>query len=199
METSTTDTQTGKAAYHIKIQEPAEWVERLSIFAKKPLELTRENRDDDALREKAFIQHALPSVREGIRRLTDLGIPCHRPSDFYAEMLKSDNHMAKVRQMIEQKSTEIRDRAKRRNATMQRKYKKELRLQADKQSSKRKREFHDTVRTGKRESARWKSDGKHSEDFDYTDYVTESTGFNQKQTRKAKQPSRSRRKYKKRK
>ncbi|KNH04509.1 rRNA processing protein [Perkinsela sp. CCAP 1560/4] len=161
-------------SYHIQVKEPAEWIERLSIYATKPLDFPRARRDDDVQREKAFMDHALPSALEGIRRLKALGVPCERPSDYYAEMLKSDNHMAKVRDAIERKAKEIRDRVQRRNATMQRKYKKELKAQTTKDSSKRRRDFDGAVREGKRKSAEWKNDGNHQEEFDYGDFVGES-------------------------
>lgn len=36
-------------------------------------------------------------VKEALRRFNLLSIPFSRPPDFYAEMLKTDNHMHKVR------------------------------------------------------------------------------------------------------
>ena len=159
--------------YKVRIQEPAEWIERLSVFAPKPLDFAREQRDDDALREKAFIDHAIGSAREGLGKLKALGVPTKRPDDFYAEMLKSDNHMARVRETIEQKAKEIRERAKKRNDAMQRKYKKELKAQAATKSSKRKREMESTLQKGKQHAAKWRRSEGHGEDFDYEGFVSE--------------------------
>ena len=33
---------------------------------------------------------------EGIRKLHDLGVPTKRPNDYFAEMVKSDQHMDKA-------------------------------------------------------------------------------------------------------
>ena len=40
---------------------------------------------------------ALACVKEGRARCDELGIPCFRPHDYYAEMMKDDTHMNKVR------------------------------------------------------------------------------------------------------
>jgi rRNA-processing protein EBP2 len=38
----------------------------------------------------------LAGVLEGYSKLKQLGIPYNRPADYYAEMLKTDEHMQKV-------------------------------------------------------------------------------------------------------
>lgn len=32
----------------------------------------------------------------GLKKLEELGIPTHRPEDYFAEMVKTDDHMRKV-------------------------------------------------------------------------------------------------------
>ena len=163
-----------KSTFNVRIQEPSEWIERLSLFAKKPIGFPREQRDDDALREKAFATHALESAQEGFRKLTALGVPTKRPDDFYAQMLKSDNHMAKVRRILEEKERDIRERAKRRNDMMQRKYKKELKANAAKKQSSRKRELQTAVEHGKHSAKKWRQGGGDAGDFDFGDFVGDS-------------------------
>lgn len=36
----------------------------------------------------------------GLRKLEELGIETKRPSDYFAEMVKTDNHMRKVRESL---------------------------------------------------------------------------------------------------
>ena len=53
--------------------------------------------NDDLTRETFFYERALESANECVRRLKDLGVPVRRPDDYYAEMVKSDEHMKRVR------------------------------------------------------------------------------------------------------
>ena len=50
----------------------------------------------------------MEAARQGITRLEDFRVPWHRPPDYYAEMVKSDDHMLKVKEqlMFEQKNIE---------------------------------------------------------------------------------------------
>ena len=42
-------------------------------------------------------QQALSAVELGQRKLEELDIPTTRPDDYFAEMVKTDDHMRKVR------------------------------------------------------------------------------------------------------
>ena len=48
-------------------------------------------------RETIFHRQAQLAAIEGIARLKSQGIPTTRPDDYFAEMMKSDSHMQKVR------------------------------------------------------------------------------------------------------
>jgi rRNA-processing protein EBP2 len=52
--------------------------------------------NDDLSRELAFYKQALEAAQEGRKRLLEEGKPFSRPSDYFAEMLKDDEHMDKV-------------------------------------------------------------------------------------------------------
>lgn len=41
-------------------------------------------------------QQALSSAQIGLRKLEELEVPIKRPEDYFAEMLKTDDHMRKV-------------------------------------------------------------------------------------------------------
>ena len=56
-----------------------------------------EDINDDLARETHFYEQALSSANVAIKKLKDLGIAVKRPDDFYAEMVKSDEHMKRVR------------------------------------------------------------------------------------------------------
>ena len=41
-------------------------------------------------------QQAQSAVSIGLRKLEELGVPVKRPDDYFAEMVKTDDHMRKV-------------------------------------------------------------------------------------------------------
>jgi rRNA-processing protein EBP2 len=55
---------------------------------------------DDLARELAFYKQAQTAAEEAIERFTAAGTTWQRPADYYAESVKSDGHMAKVKQQL---------------------------------------------------------------------------------------------------
>lgn len=51
----------------------------------------------------------MSATQDAIRRFEKAGTPWLRPTDYYAEMVKTDQHMAKVKEqlMFEQKQIEL--------------------------------------------------------------------------------------------
>ncbi|KAL5103730.1 putative rRNA-processing protein EBP2 [Taenia crassiceps] len=99
------------------------WIERLDIVtepAPPPKDTDLENDfdkvdpNDDFKREALFYRVAQAAVLEAIPRLHELEVPTKRPSDYFAEMIKSDVHMAKVREhiVVSKKRLELRERAR---------------------------------------------------------------------------------------
>eukprot|EP01062_Namystynia_karyoxenos_P009660 TRINITY_DN13408_c0_g2_i2.p1 TRINITY_DN13408_c0_g2~~TRINITY_DN13408_c0_g2_i2.p1 ORF type:complete len:300 (+),score=128.86 TRINITY_DN13408_c0_g2_i2:101-901(+) len=86
---------------------PASWAERLQVTASKALRDQDFNPDDDHLREELFERQSIAGVNAAIHLLKQHGIPFKRPADFYAEMVKSDVHMARVRQNLESEREKI--------------------------------------------------------------------------------------------
>ena len=68
-----------------------------------------EELDDDAQRELAFVKLAIQAVKVARKRLDEMGVPHVRPNDFMATMLKSDEHMARVKRRLlkEQKAMQV--------------------------------------------------------------------------------------------
>jgi len=76
------------------------WKETLSLTSNKELSISDEDINNDRNRELAFYQQALEAVNLGIQRLDQMKIKHRRPSDYFAEMVKSDVHMSKMRQKL---------------------------------------------------------------------------------------------------
>jgi len=71
------------------------WVETLSLTCNQPLQL--DNTHDDLKRETAFYTRTVAGVSQALSQFASLHIPFKRPDDFFAEMAKPDQHMAKVK------------------------------------------------------------------------------------------------------
>ena len=57
---------------------------------------------DDMSRELAFYKQCLSGAETGRKRLKQEGVPFSRPNDYFAEMVKNDEHMGKIkRKMVE--------------------------------------------------------------------------------------------------
>jgi len=55
---------------------------------------------NDFKREMLFYRQAQAAVLEGIERLKDLKVSTKRPEDYFAQMVKTDNHMQKIREKL---------------------------------------------------------------------------------------------------
>jgi rRNA-processing protein EBP2 len=56
--------------------------------------------NDDIKREIAFYNTTRENVMKGMQILVQAKVPISRPDDFFAEMLKDDEHMAKVKSKL---------------------------------------------------------------------------------------------------
>ena len=63
-------------------------------------DVTIANENDDLEVEMAFYNQSLLAVKMGRQKLAAAKIPFKRPSDYFCEMLKTDNHMAKIKDKL---------------------------------------------------------------------------------------------------
>jgi rRNA-processing protein EBP2 len=134
------DAAQAAAGPSVTFVEPAAWVERMTLSALKPLPADL-NPEDDPKREEAFMQHALLSVRRGIEMLERADVPWRRPTDFYAEMFKSDVHMSKIKESITRAKQALQERTQRRVMKEQKKFGKEVQAEVQRQRAQEKREM----------------------------------------------------------
>ncbi|KAI9013041.1 eukaryotic rRNA processing protein EBP2-domain-containing protein [Gaertneriomyces semiglobifer] len=76
------------------------WIQIMAITSPTPLDLDAADVDDDLKREQAIYNQAVYAAVEGRKRCRAAGVAFSRPDDYFAEMVKSDEHMAKVRQKL---------------------------------------------------------------------------------------------------
>lgn len=72
--------------------------EHQSITSDEPTEIP--DVEDDLNRELAFYKQSLAAVKDARAKLKQEGVPFSRPADYFAEMVKSDEHMGKIKQKL---------------------------------------------------------------------------------------------------
>ncbi|CAK0780053.1 hypothetical protein CVIRNUC_004924 [Coccomyxa viridis] len=85
-----------------------------------------EDVDDDLTRELAFYNQALDAAKTAVQRLDKSGKRWQRPPDYYAEMVKSDEHMARVKSQLMREQTQIAEAQERRKQRDQKRYAKQV-------------------------------------------------------------------------
>lgn len=92
-----------------RAQASLPWAERFDITSTTPLAFGKPNSPedletidvhDDLKRELQFYNMALESVHQGRNECEKHKIAFSRPDDFFAEMVKTDDHMAKVKDRL---------------------------------------------------------------------------------------------------
>jgi len=135
------------------------FMETLTITSTSPLPFssTKDLIHDDLKREVIFYNTALEATKLAKSQFLEQNVPFTRPQDFYAEMVKTDDHMRKVKDRLLFESKKI-------AAFEQRKMNKEVKLRSKEQKNKAqelknkdKREHFDALKN-------WERDGKRRRD-----------------------------------
>lgn len=110
---------------------------------------------NDIKRELMFSQQARATVFKALQKLHRLKVKTKRPSDYFAEMLKNEQHMGKVLKRKQDKVAEQERRVKARQLREQKKLGKKIQVEVLQQRQREKREFNEKVkklRTGQSKS-----------------------------------------------
>jgi len=99
--------------------------------------LNIKNVEDDLEREKEFYSTSLKASNEGLDNLREENVPYTRPEDYFAEMIKTDVHMAKVKGVLLKEKREIEEAQQRTKNRMQKKFSKQTQSDVQKQRKKR--------------------------------------------------------------
>lgn len=119
----------------------AAWAETQAVTAEdEALGLVPADKvDDDITRELAFYSQALEAAREAVRKFKAAGVPWFRPPDYYAEMVKSDGHMARVKQQLVGEQRAIQEAEERRKQREAKKYSKQVQAEKNKEKARNKK------------------------------------------------------------
>lgn len=137
--------------------------------------------DDDLNRELAFYAQSLAAVKEARARLRKEGVPFTRPVDYFAEMVKSDEHMGKVKgKLVEAAASKKASQDARRQRDLK-KFGKQVQQEKLKERAKEKKDMLDNVKALKRKRKDSGLDTTHEEDM--FDVVLEDAATTQKRDR----------------
>eukprot|EP00250_Pteridium_aquilinum_P013469 c21359_g1_i2 orf=329-1480(-) len=124
--------------------EDLDWVQTLCVsFSVEDGEI---DVNDDLAREMAFYTQALEGTRDAYSKLLLSGTPFLRPPDYYAEMVKSDSHMLKVKDMLLSQKKDMEEADERRKAREAKRFSKEVQAQKLKQRAQEKKQNIESVK-----------------------------------------------------
>jgi rRNA-processing protein EBP2 len=117
------------------------FIETLTLVNEEDDEVDLENIDvnDDLATELAMYKLALKSVKASREKFKEMNIDYFRPKDYYADMVKSDELMSKVRQKLLFEKQKMETFEQRKKAQEYRKNSKQLQAQKIKEKSAKKR------------------------------------------------------------
>ncbi|PNP38146.1 hypothetical protein TGAM01_v207902 [Trichoderma gamsii] len=113
---------------------------------------------DDLQRELAFYSQCLEAVRLGRSRLISEGVPFSRPKDYFAEMVKEDAHMDKIKAKLVEEASNKKAAAEARKLRDLKKFGKQVQVSKLQERQKAKRETLDKIKTLKRKRQEHNSD-----------------------------------------
>ncbi|KAI9713058.1 MAG: rRNA-processing protein and EBNA1-binding protein ebp2 [Bogoriella megaspora] len=106
--------------------------------------------NDDLNRELALYKQALESVKEARSKLKKEGVPFSRPTDYFAEMVKSDEHMGKIKQKLVDEAAGKKAASEARKQRDLKKFGKQVQIAKQQERAKEKRDTMDKINTLKR-------------------------------------------------
>lgn len=119
------------------------WMHKLTIDIDQEQEV---DVNDDLARELSFYTQALEGTRKAFEKLESTGLPFLRPSDYYAEMVKSDTHMEKVKSRLLAQKRNIEEAEERRKAREAKRLAKEIQAQKQKERATQKKAEIESVK-----------------------------------------------------
>lgn len=159
--------------------EDVEWIQKLSVDVNREKEV---DVNDDLNRELAFYTQALDGTRNAFEKLQSSGIPFLRPADYYAEMVKTDTHMHKVKSRLLAEKQKMEEAEERRKAREAKKISKEVQAQKNKERTKQKKEEINSVKKWRKQ--REQSGYAGGEDIEKTLPFENGKGFERSQKKR---------------
>lgn len=122
--------------------------EHNSLVSKEPIDVPDPH--DDLNRELAFYKVCQAAAVEGRRLLKKEGIPFSRPGDYFAEMVKSDEHMNKIKKKMYEEAAAKKAAAEAKRQRQLKKFGKQVQVAKLQQRQKEKQETLEKINSLKR-------------------------------------------------
>jgi rRNA-processing protein EBP2 len=122
--------------------------EHQSVVSDEPVDIP--DVEDDLNRELAFYKQCLSGVKEARSKLKKEGVSFSRPADYFAEMVKSDEHMGKIKQKLIDSAAGKKAAAEARKQRDLKKFGKQVQTAKLQERAKEKRETIEKINTLKR-------------------------------------------------
>ncbi|PWN47025.1 Ebp2-domain-containing protein [Violaceomyces palustris] len=142
------------------------WIETMRVTYDKVVEDEVPDPDNDLQRELAFYKQSLHAVIEGKKLVEAAGVAFSRPADFFAEMVKSDEHMERVRQRLLDESAAIKASEAAKKQRELKKFGKKVQVEKLEERQRKKREMNEKVKNLKRKHAGDDGGANDEDDFD---------------------------------
>jgi len=133
------------------------WKEGLILTTREKTEV--EDVENDLERELAFYNQALDSCFVAISKFEKDNVKWKRPDDYLAEMVKSDGHMAKVKEQLVHEQTVIEEAEQRRKERENKKYSKQVAAERRKERSQEKKKAIESVTNLRKQRAKSNFEG----------------------------------------
>ena len=101
---------------------------------------------NDFKREMLFYRQAQATVIESFARLKNMGVPTKRPDDYFAQMMKTDDHMQKIRTKLAEKQDEEDRVSKIRKLRELKKFGKKVQVEVQQKRQKEKKDMLEQVK-----------------------------------------------------
>ncbi|CCE83418.1 Piso0_003993 [Millerozyma farinosa CBS 7064] len=126
---------------------------------------------DDTERELAFYKQALDAVKQGKKSLLKLKVPFSRPLDYFAEMVKSDEHMDQLKNKLLQEAADKKASEEAKRQRSLKKFGKQVQVNVLQDRAKQKREALEKIKSLKRK----RGNNELSNDDDFQIALEEAT------------------------
>ncbi|KAJ8450656.1 hypothetical protein Cgig2_021128 [Carnegiea gigantea] len=131
--------------------ENVDWIQTLAVDIRQEQEV---DVNDDLAREAAFYTLALEGTRQAFEKLQSMGLPFLRPFDYYAEMVKSDAHMQKVKSRLLLEKKQIEEAEERRKAREAKRIAKQVQAEKQKERARERKEQIESVKKWRKQRER---------------------------------------------
>uniref|UniRef100_A0A7E4ZUC0 rRNA-processing protein EBP2 n=1 Tax=Panagrellus redivivus TaxID=6233 RepID=A0A7E4ZUC0_PANRE len=132
-----------------QMKSNAPWIATVDVVADEKLVFDKEP-DNDFAREALFYNQAKDGATKALALLKSNGVPITRPEDYFAEMVKTDQHMQRIRKILQERKKDQEGREDARRLRTERKFAVKVQREAEKVKRTEKKKLMEAVKKHKK-------------------------------------------------